>query len=223
MRVCFISRESLKEFLNGGYRFDADVVVCSFRFLGEVSYEKELDGETAFFEGVAQASKKYRAVVVAGCVTDAKGHKRKSAVVAENGRILGVSDTLNALDGETSAGANLRVYDTRVGKMGVCVAEDLYFPEVIKTLALCGSDFVVYTYDVAMGNVETALLRADAFRYGMPVFFCGVGYGAIVEPTGEVAFASPVSPVLAEYEPVKEYHLVETRRRGFYKAPQKEF
>lgn len=223
MRVCFVSREGLREFAKGSYRLEADVVVCGFRFLGEVSYEKELSGESACFEGLAQVSKKYRTVVVSGCVTDAKGHKRKSAVVAENGRILGVSDMLNAVDGEVSSGANLRVYDTKAGRMGVSVAEDLYFPDVVKTLAVCGSDFIVIPYGVVEGSVESVLLRADAFRYGIPIFFCGVGYGAIAEPTGELAFASPVSPVLAEYDPVKEYHLVETRQRGFYKAPKKEF
>ena len=113
MRICFVSRGSLNTFWDNYSGSDADVLFFGFQGLGEVSYEKELKGETNCFEDVAILSKESHNIVVCGCVTDTRGIKRKSAVVAENGRILGVSDMLNAVDGEFKSGAGLRVYETK--------------------------------------------------------------------------------------------------------------
>ena len=225
MRVCFVSRGGIGEFMKNAAAIEApaDLYLCGFQSLGEVSYERELNGETRYFEKVAALSASLRSVVVCGCVTDAKGFKRKSAVVAERGKILGVSDMTNVLDGEVGSGAALRVYETAVGRLGVIVAEDLFFPEVAKALSACGSDFLVCPYTAVSGSVESVLIRAHAFCYGTPVFFCGVGYASVAAADGTVAFASPESPCELSFQGVKEYHLVETRRRGFYKPPKKDF
>lgn len=225
MRICFVSRDTPSAFLQTCERKKCErekgVDVTLFGFCGdEVSYEKELKGETDFFEELALLSKCTQGVVACGCLTDTHGHKRKSVAVAENGRILGVSDMLNAIDGEVSSGAALRVYETKVGRMGVVVAEDLLFPEIFKSLAVCGSDFIVCPFGM-MEEIQPILLRACAYSYGVPVFFCADGYCMLADVTGNVAFASPQSPAYVDFTAIKEYHLVETRRRGFYK-PRRE-
>ena len=174
MRICFVSRGTLHSFWDDYGGSDADILFFGFQSLGEVSYEKELKGETDFFEDVAILSKENHNVVVCGCVTDTRGLKRKSAVVAENGRILGVSDMLNAVDGEYSSGAGLRVYETRAGRLGVAVAEDIYFPELLRTLAVCGSDIVLCPFGVVSDFTESLLLRSAGFSYGVPMCLGGV-------------------------------------------------
>ena len=221
MEICVVTKGRVGDFYKYGYQ-KSDVIVFGFQAVGEVSYEKELKNETFYFEEVARLSKQASNVVVCGCVTDTKGHKRKSAVVAENGRILGVSDMLNVLDGDVSCGAGLRVYETKVGRMGVIVAEDLYFPDAIASLSLCGADFILCPYGVIDG-VESVLCRSSAFYYGVPVALCGIGYSLIAEPSGGLAFSSPLSPAYGQIETPREYHLIETRRRGFYKPPKKEY
>lgn len=221
MKVCFVSRGSVLAAKNAVLSAEAELVVGGISSVSEVSYEKEIRGESRAFEGLASLSEETGAVVVCGCVTDTKGLKRKSAVVAEKGKILGVSDMLNVLDGEMNSGAALRVYDTNVGKIGVMVGEDLYFPEVAKALTLCGADVIVCPYGEVENGVESVLIRAFAFCYGAPICLCGVGYSAIGGVDGGLAFASPISPAVAEFDSVKEYHLVETRHRGFYRPPRK--
>ena len=162
-------------------------------------------------------------IVVCGCVTDTRGIKRKSAVVAENGRILGVSDMLNAVDGEFKSGAGLRVYETKAGRLGIAVAEDLYFPEILRTLSVCGSDMILCPFGIVSDYTETVLLRAGAFSYGVPMCLCGIGYSQIAAISGATMFSSPDSPVEFSFDKKQEYHLIETRRRGFYKAPKKDF
>lgn len=216
MKIRFIGRGRLREFKENYESEGEELIVFGFEGMGEVSYEKELKGESGFFEEAALLSKELKGVVVCGCVTDTRGHKRKSAVVAECGKLIGVSDMLNVIDGEVGAGAALRIYETKIGRIGVAVAEDILFPEVIKSLALCGSDFIVCPFTRVSDTLTQTLLRAYAYCYGVPILFCGVGYAMIADMGGSLAFASPQSPITAEFENVKEYHLVETRRRGFY-------
>lgn len=217
MKICFVSRGRVREFREGYDGVNADIFLFGLEGLGEVCYEKELKGESRLVEDAALLSKETKSLVVSGCITDTLGHKRKSALVAENGRIVGISDMLHAIDGEASCGAALRVYETGVGKMGIAVAEDLYFPEVLKALSLCGSDVIVCPFGQKPNGIQTTLLRAHAYCYGVPILFCAEGYCLIADVSGDIAFASPLSPIYADYQKTKCYHLVETRRRGAYR------
>ena len=214
MEVCFLPRGSVGEFVLDEAR-KVDLIVFGFQGVGEVDYEKEIKGESAYFEEVARLSKHADCVVVSGCVTNTLGHKRKSAVVAERGRILGVSDMLNVIDDEVGCGSELRVYQTKIGKLGLIVAEDLYFPEVSSALSLCGAEYLVCPFGVPEG-VENTLCRAVAFWYGAPVVFCSVGYACVADSAGCLAFSSREA-AYASVERSPEYHLVGFRRHAFLK------
>ena len=218
MRIRLVCQETLCKYLETPDLTPADLTVFGFNGVGEVSYERELRGETRFFEELATLTKKEGCVAVCGCITDSLSHKRRSAVVAENGRILGVSDMLHAIDGELGSGAFLRVYDTKIGKVGLAVADDLRFPEVIKALSVCGSDIIVCP-QTRVACIHTALLRSHAYCFGVPCILCADGYAAIANPDGALAFATPQSPQTVEISVRKEYHLIETRLR-FVKETQ---
>lgn len=214
MRICFSTGGSLEDF-STKYASRADVVCLSFQALGEVSYERELKGETALFEDVAVLSRELDCVVVCGCYTDARGAKRKSVVVAEKGRILGVSDAVNRVDGGPyRSGAGIKIYDTGVGKLGVIVADDLFFPRVAETLSLCGAELILCVLEELDGTLEQILMRAQAFLYGVPICTVGYGFAQAADITGKLRFGSPVNGCVYDFEREQEYHLVETRRRG---------
>lgn len=212
MRIRFINKGGLVQ--ESAEKEGVDLTLLGFSGIGEVSYEKELSGESDFFENGAKLSKIEKNVVVCGCITNSRGHKRKSALVAENGKLLGVSDMVNSIDGRYGSGAELRIYPTQIGKMGVLVGEDLYFSETVKSLVVCGSDFIVCPLAPTKGELPLVLLRAHAFQFGVPIFFCGRGYSAIASNEGEIIFSSPQSQALGEYEWKTEYHLLERRVRG---------
>ena len=224
MKICLVSSGTLKAFkerdegissscLDVAEEGRTDLICFGFNGIGEVSYEKELKGESRFFEDAAALSKETGSVVVCGCLTDSRGLKRKSALVAENGRLAGISDMLYVVDGEVSCGAALRVYETKIGKMGIAVAEDLHFPDVVKSLALCGSDFIVCPFGCMRDEMQGVLLRAYAYTYGVPIVCCGQGYAMIVDGNGKMTFAASWSPAVIEFENRREYHLLQTRRR----------
>lgn len=195
---------------------DAELVLFGLDVKKCVSYERELNGETQFFKEVALLSKKTGGVVVCGCVTDARGHLRKSAVVAEKGRLLGVSDAVYTRDSDVSGGALMRVYETEKGKIGVLVGEDLYAPDLMHSLTLCGSEYIVCPF-YRVESLHTSLLRSHAFCYGTPLVFCAQNYALIADPSGEIAFGTPQAPTYFNYSYKGEYHLVQTRKRGVRK------
>ena len=211
MRICFVTKGGLDAV---GEEAGADIVCYPLSALGEVSYERELKGETSLFEAVAMRSKTLRCTVVGGCYTDARGIRRKSAVVAERGRLLGVSDLVNRIDGSAfGAGAGVKVYETAAGRLGVVVGEDLYFPKVVETLSLSGADAVLCLFEELSEGLELTLIRAHAFFYGLPVALCAFGYAAVADPEGRLFFASPAPVGRVTLPKDREYRLIETRRR----------
>ena len=209
MRICFVTNGDLNSSVSEG----TDVVALPLSAFPEVSYERELKGETSFFEAVALKSKALRCVVVAGCNTDARGLKRKSAVVAERGRLLGVSDLVNRIDGsDRGAGAGVKVYETLAGRLGIVVGEDLLFPKVVETLSLSGADAALCLLEELSEGLELTLIRAEAFFFGLPVALCAPGYAAVADPSGRLAFASPAPVSAFMLSKEREYRLVETRR-----------
>ena len=211
MRICFVTKGGLDAV---GEEAGADIVCYPLSALGEVSYERELKGETSLFEAVAMRSKALRCTVVGGCYTDARGIRRKSAVVAERGRLLGVSDLVNRIDGSAfGAGAGVKVYETAAGRLGVVVGEDLYFPKVVETLSLSGVDAVLCLFEELSEGLELTLIRAHAFFYGLPVALCAFGYAAVADSEGRLFFASPAPVGRVTLPKEREYRLIETRRR----------
>lgn len=139
-----------------------DVLLFGFSGLGLVSYKRELARDTEYFRDVAGLSREIGGVVISGCDTDTYGVYRHSAVVADKGRILGVSDSVYSTDdSEFVAGGNLRVYDTSKGRIGVLVGEDLFFPEAAHTLALCDSELIV---SVVKSRERMSEVMAARFR-----------------------------------------------------------
>lgn len=223
MRICFVSEGDLNGYGEKYIGLTCDVVCFSFSAIGEVSYERELKGETALFEDVALLSKEGKNIVVCGCYTDARGIQRKSVVVAERGRILGVSDMVYRMDSSSfRPGAGIKIYDTRVGKLGIIVAEDLYFPQVLQTLSVCGADLAICIFEELNESVEQTIIRAGAFLYGIPVCLCSYGYAQAADVSGHLCFSSPRSPCAFDLEREQEYHLVEVRQRGFLRRKKSE-
>lgn len=220
MDVCLITKESLntvwQEKLSSIGRHD--LLVFGFNGMGLVSYKKELGGETEYFQDIAKLSKQLSSVVICGCDTDTYGVFRHSAVVADRGKILGVTDMAHSIDdSEFVAGGNFRVYDTGAGKIGVIVAEDLFFPESARVLTLCDADFIVCLFKKLDGVMPQIMLRAGAFANGVAMALCAKNYACVADIRGNISVASSADIVKAKVKIEKDYHLISSRRRGLYR------
>lgn len=103
------------------------------------------------------------------------------------------------------------------GKIGIIVGEDLLFPEVTKSLSLCGSDVILCVYEKISENIEQVVMRAQAFTYGVNICMCAYAYSQGADIGGSLSFATRCNPFVYELQTGKEYHVIENRQRGFYR------
>ena len=220
MQLSFITSGTLNQVveqnlsdLNG-----SDVVVFGFNGLGLVSYKKELGGQTEYFHDLALASKELSSVVISGCDTDTYGVFRHSAVIADSGKISGVSDMAHSIDqSEFASGGNFRVYDTKAGKIGIIVAEDLFFPESARVLTLCDADIIICLFKQLDSFMPQIMLRAGAFSNGVAMALCAKNYTCISDIRGKILLASSSEIIKTNINIEKDYHLISSRRRGLYR------
>ncbi len=222
MKIHFVTEGTLDEYWNAPAAA-CDLLFFGFNGLGTVDYAQELGGVTSKLEDAAVLSRELGCTVVSGCATVSCGIKRKSAAVAERGRILGVSDMLSSIDGGSAAGGALKVYETGAGKLGILVAEDVYFPEIAQMLSLCDADILLAVFGGIEDFVPQLMMRACAFVSGVPVAMCAAGTALFSERTGEMALVSPKKECDYLFSPAREYHLVSARRRGFFRKERGDF
>ncbi len=220
MDICFVTGDTLntvwQEKLKSLSR--QDVVVFGFNGMGLVSYKKELNGETEYFHDVAKLSRQISSVIICGCDTDTYGVFKHSVVIADKGKILGVSDMAHTIDeSEYSAGGNFRVYDTSVGKIGIIVGEDLFFPETSRVLALCDAEIIICVFKKMENSLPIVMLRAGAFANGVAMAICAKKYACVSDIRGNVTMASGADIVKTQVKIEKDFHLISSRKRGLYR------
>lgn len=215
MRICFLFSEPFSSF--PPQNTAADLYILPFAALGEVDFDDEISGRSKKLKALAALSKKFSAAIVCGCYTSIKGIKRKSAAVADKGRIIGIADEVNIIGGgDYRPGTGLKIFDFPSGKIGIAVAEDVLFPDVIKSLADCGCSAIVCPFEKLSSFVPVTVARANAYVYGTEIALCADNYSLAAAPSGEVAFASAKSGRTYEFFPEAGYRETTKKERGFY-------
>ncbi len=220
MEICFVTCDSVNTVWQEklGSVAKSDLLVFGFNGLGLVSYKKELGGETEYFQDIARLSRQLSSVIICGCDTDTYGVFRHSAVIADKGKIVGVSDMVHAIDEtEYAAGGSYKVYDTSAGKIGIIVSEDLYFFESTKVLASCDADVIVCLFKTLDGSMPQIMLRAAAFANGVVMALCAEKYAAVADIKGNIMASGGNGFLKCSVEPERDYHLVSSRRRGLFR------
>jgi 5-aminopentanamidase len=153
-------------------------------------------------------------VVVAGFAEiDADRALYSSAAVADGAGVVAVYRKAHLWDSERAlfapGDAAAPVVETRIGRVGVAVCYDLFFPELTRSLALRGADVIAVptnspgTADAtdARDHVGVAIARAAAHVNRVFVAVCDrageergqrfVGRSAIVDPDGRLLAGPP--------------------------------
>lgn len=87
----------------------------------------------------------------------------------------------------------------RVGKVGLCVCYDLWFPEVVRQLAWLGAELVVIPTQTSTSDREHELVLARAAAIQNQVWVlsvnaaapAGTGRSMLIDPQGSVTFQAP--------------------------------
>lgn len=197
---------------------ECDFALMGFNALGAVDYESELSGRTEKFGDLAKVSRLSSCGVLCGCKTDSRGLKRKSVAVADRGKLLGITDMMYVIDGgDFKSGAGLGVYQLGGYKVGLCIENDLYFPENVRALSLCGCNLIAAFMENATDNIPTLLIRSYAYLYGVPVVMSAGKCAYFADITGAIATSNQkITAFVAD--PKNCYHVVTARRRGIAPA-----
>lgn len=220
MNITFLSSGNYTDFVLSelGRLRNPDILVFSSGIIDKLDLFNELEGKSKIFYDLCILSKSMDCVIVCGCDTEVCGVMHKSAVVIDNGKLAGVSDMAHVIDESIySPGGNFRVYDTSRGKIGLIIGEDLYFPEVPRILTLCDSDLIISLFGKIYNHIPQLIMRSAAFCNGISICMAAEGYIQISDIKGEILCASDAKIIECNLEIIKDFHLLQARRRGCYR------
>lgn len=168
---------------------DCQLMVCGYGVLGNLDLIEELKGNTNVIRAIAKVSADSKTVAVAGINATLYQRIYRSAIVIDNGKILGISDMVHTLEIGFDSGRSLRVYDTSLGKFGVLVGDDIMFPECARALRLQGAEMIFHITPKKSYSQQIAV-SANALFNGIPILTVSrndtMAYNLNGEPTAHL-------------------------------------
>lgn len=212
-----VVREAIREAAAGGARLIVLPELCTTGYWFESAAEARGLAQPAaggVLEDWVEEAGGSDAVIVGGFAElDESGAVFNSAALVDASGVVAVYRKAHLWDVERGffqAGAEpAPVVETRIGRVGVSVCYDLFFPELTRGLALGGADIVVVPTNspcVAVGaeprdNIGVSVARAVAHVSRVFVAVCDrwgvergrrwVGRSTIVDPDGELIAGPP--------------------------------
>jgi predicted amidohydrolase len=187
------------EALGGGFRGSLERLI----------QKKSGDFRDLYLDTFGQLAREYGIMLVAGSIylyDEESGHLRNRAFVFDvDGSILGYQDKLNvapAEQGLAEPGSDLRVIDTRHGRLGLLIGRDALYPELGRLLAVQNADMIL-GLAASPGTAQAGIVRsAIALRaeenqvFAVISFLLGANYlsrGTEEEFFGQSAVLAPIS------------------------------
>lgn len=190
LKLYFNRQDSVLDFLNSPTR-EESILVFGFNGVDKINYKKELSGEENNLSTIAKLSKTDNKVVLSGAITDNFGIIRKSCLVAENGKLLGISDMNFCLDkAPYSSGSGHRIYQTKSHRIGVLVDDDIYDIDSVKSMALLSADVIICIIEGEEKQQFSVLVRAYSYLFGLPVVICSSSGIIAGDMKGEICGSS---------------------------------
>lgn len=201
----------------------ADIAMFDFWSLGRVDFAAEISAKSNKLQAVAQNSLKQGCACLCGCITNSRGLIRKSVVVADGGKLLGITDMSYVLDGEEYKGGGVAgVYALHGYRVGVCVQNDLMFPEFIKIFSQLGCNILCVHSDNLLDGALPQLTRSYAYLYGLPIVTAANGVAFFADGNGVLACTNrPIA--LFECGTKSSYRAVTVKHRGLAENAKADF
>ncbi len=197
---------------------ECDLAVFPFCAVGQVDYSLEIDGKSDTFSSATHLSERIKGGVICACKTIHSSLISKSAMIADCGRMLAICD-MNAVfsDEIYKAGSGLALYTLKGYKVGICIDNDIYFPETLRALTSCGASLIVVVCEQLIDSMLPTICRTYAYLFGVPFLLVAGRRSFFIDILGEVA-SSKANTCVYEGQLKNNYRLVTTRLKGVSKA-----
>ncbi len=194
---------------------NSDIVVFGFNGIKRISYKQELSGVEDLLVKFSKLSKSTNKIIISATNTDNYGIIRKSLIIAEKGKILGISDMNIKLQGEDcSVGAGYRVYQTSVGRIGVLIGDDILDFDGVKAMTICDADIIILVTTESEKEEYNFILRAYSYLFGVPILALTATSVLASDINGEIVCGSRDNITKLILPTKKCFRLITTKRRG---------
>lgn len=214
LKLYFNRRDRLDDFSTLQGR-DESIFVFGFNGLDKISYRRELSGEENNLSNVAKLSRNSDKIVLSGAITDNFGIIRKSCLIAENGKLLGISDMNFCLDkAPYSSGTGHRIYQTKTHRIGVLVEDDIFDIDSVKAMAMLSADIIIAITSSEEKAQYSVLVRAYSYLFGLPVVICSSNGIIAGDMKGEICGSSKNDEATVIIPIRKNYRVCQFKKRG---------
>ncbi len=173
-----------------------------------------------------ELARRYDIWLLPGSMFEAADNKifNTASVISPRGEVVGRYRKMfpfEPYEANVDAGGEFLVFDVpSVGRFGVSICYDMWFPETSRTLAAMGAEVILHPSltDTIDRDVELSIVRATAAMNQCYVFdINGVGHGGIgrstiVDPSGHVVYAAgsdeEVIPLEIDFDRVRRERAV---------------
>jgi predicted amidohydrolase len=178
---------------------------------------------STYVEGARELARRYRMHALF-CYTEKRaGNCYNTALLLDDeGRPIGHYDKTHLLDHDTrfAPGADLPVFATRLGKIGVVICADRRWPETVRVLRVRGAELVLVPSYGMCHEANEWWMRTRAYENEVHLAFCHPNVAFICDPQGQVPakLQSNVPAVLiADIDlSTNPSHMLPHRRPGLY-------
>lgn len=188
-----------------------DVNLLPFGLTGEINFKKQLDGSAKELVDLGRLSSACGGLTVLGAVSDNYGVKRRSAFVFEKGRLCSICD-MNVCEEGFSPSLGYKIFNAGGRKIGILADRDVYSPQAVQALALCGCDAIINLYAGFSGRKAEIAAEFFAYLYGVNFVFLSENSFMAFNPDGEPISLNADGEI--ELPEVKKAHETRVKRRG---------
>lgn len=195
----------IKEFLTKAWKLEIDLAVLpelsnsgyNFKDLSEVQRSSEKIPEGPSTKMLIEIAREYSMYVVMGINETSNGKYYNSAIFVGPEGYLGVYRKVHLFYNEKDffeRGKEFRVFNTKIGKIGIMICFDWIFPESARTLALKGAEIIAHPANLVLPYwqkmaplraLENRVYIVTANRIGIERDLRFTGWSIIVNPSGE--------------------------------------
>ncbi len=208
------TKNSVFEVKNEVYK-DDKIIIFNQNGLNKINYKNELNGSESLLTNFAKVSKISSKVLISGAFSDNYGIKRKSCVVADKGKLLGIQDMCLNYDASAfSIGGSHKIFQTSQGKIGVLVDDDLYNFESVKAMSICDADLIVALIFSEEKPQFSYIIKTYSYLFGVPFVVLTKNSTLISNSNGEIVGGGRNDETHSILPLKKGYRLISLKKRG---------
>ena len=142
--------------------------LIGFEQTGIINFRKEIEGKGKDLVNLGKRSANLGGITLVGGISDNCGFRKKSIFVFENGRLNCICD-MNKYEERYATSNGYKIISYQNKKIGVLVDKDLYSPDAVKALILCGVGLIINLYEGF--SAKKAMVASEFYSYVYGVDF----------------------------------------------------